>query len=204
MKRFLTPKEQKIFNFIEDYQFKNGASPTVKEMRLHMKLKSDGFVIHCLKALERKNFIKKGTTPRSIKLLPSVEEKLHSDFIKIPVLGSIPAGGPVLSEEYVEDWVTFPSGDIKHPHESFILRVKGDSMIDAGIFEGDYVIASAKLQPKHNDIVIALSDGGSTIKRLIKDKNNVYLKAENPKYKNIYPVEQLEIQGVVIGLFRWY
>ena len=77
-------------------------------------------------------------------------------------------------------------------------------MINAGIVEGDHVVATAKLHPKNGDIVIALMDGGSTVKRFVKDKTGVYLKAENPKYKNIYPAEQLEIQGVVIGLFRWY
>ncbi len=204
MNKLLTPKEQKLFDFIEGYQFKNGSSPTFREMRIAMKLKSDGFVAHCLKSLERKKAIQKGTTPRSIKLLPSVEEKLHSDFVKIPVLGSIPAGGPVLSEEYVEDWVKFPAGEIKNPRESFILRVRGDSMIDAGIFEGDYVIASTKPEPKNNDIVVALVDGGSTVKRFIKSDGKVYLKPENTKYKNIYPSEALEVQGVVIGLFRWY
>lgn len=206
MKKFITPKEGKVLNFIEKYQFKNGASPTVKEMRLHMRLKSDGFVVHCLERLAAKGVIKKGDTPRGIKLLPAVAERLHgnSDTVKIPVLGSIPAGGPVTSEEYVEDWVTFPEGRIRHPSDSFILRVRGESMIDAGIFEGDYVIASAKAEPKNGDIVIALIDGGSTVKRFIEDKSGVYLKAENLKYKNIYPVEELEIQGVVVGLFRWY
>lgn len=206
MKRFITPKEEKVLDFIEKYQFKNGASPTVKEMRLHMKLKSDGFVVHCLERLAAKGVIKKDDTPRGIKLLPAVAERLHGrpDTIKIPVLGSIPAGGPVTSEEYVEDWVSFPERQIKHPADSFILRVRGDSMIDAGIFEGDHVVATAKLHPKNEDIVIALIDGGSTVKRFKKDKTGVYLKAENPKYKNIYPAEQLEIQGVVIGLFRWY
>lgn len=204
MKKLLTPKEQKIFNFIESYQLKYGASPTVREIRLYMKLKSDGFVIHCLERLVKKGIIKKGDTPRSIKLLPSVAARLHADTVEIPVLGSIPAGGPVLSEEYVENWVTFPANEIRHPNESFILRVRGDSMIGAGIFEGDYVIASAKPEPKNGDIVVALVDGGSTVKRFVKDKAGVYLKAENPQYKNIYPIEQLEIQGVVVGLFRWY
>lgn len=206
MKRFLTPKEEKILNFIEKYQFKNGASPIVREIREYMKLESDGFVVHCLQRLEAKGVIKKNNTPRSIKLLPAVAERLHGrpDTVKIPVLGSIPAGGPVTSEEYVEDWVVFPERQIKHPADSFILRVRGDSMIDAGIFEGDHVVATAKLHPKNGDVVIALVDGGSTVKRFVKDKTGVYLKAENPKYKNIYPAEQLEIQGVVIGLFRWY
>lgn len=200
----LTKKETKLLRFIEKYQSENGASPTVKEMRLHMKLKSDGFIIHCLKSLTAKKAIKKGSTPRSIALLPSVAEKLSNDFVKIPVLGSIPAGGPVLSEEYIEDWLKMDSKQFKNPESCFSLRVRGDSMIDAGIFEGDFVIASSKPTPKAHDIVIALVDGGSTVKRYMMERGKPYLKPANPKYKNIYPEADLEIQGVVVGLFRWY
>lgn len=200
----LTPKERALFDFIEGYQMAHGASPTVREMREAMKLKSDGFVVHCLKSLAEKGKIKKGDTPRSIKLLPSVEERLQSNVIKIPVLGSIPAGGPVVSEENVEDWVSFGEGQIKNPEQCFILRVRGDSMIGAGIFEGDFVIASTKVTPKAGSLVIALVDGGSTVKRYMLDRGKPYLKAENPKYSDIYPESDLQIQGVVVGLFRWY
>lgn len=199
-----TRKQQQVLDFIERYQLKHGASPTVRETREHMRLKSDGFVVHCLKALEKKGLIKKGDTPRSIKLLPSVAERLHADFVKLPVLGTIPAGGPILSEEYIEDWVELPSGKLKHPKESFILRVRGESMIGAGIFEGDYVIANSKSQPKQNDIVVALVDGGSTVKRYKITNGKPLLIAENPKYKPIRPESELQIQGVVVGLFRWY
>lgn len=200
----LTKKEKKLFEFIEVYQLEHGASPTVKEMRRHMGLKSDGFVVHCLKALATKGFIEKGVTPRSIKLLPKAAEKLHSNMIKIPVLGRVPAGGAVLAQEYAEDWMAFEEGKIKHPQETFILKVAGDSMIDTGIHDGDFVIASGKLQPKQGNIVVALIDGGSTVKRYMKSNGTVYLKPENVKYKNIYPESDLQIQGVVIGMFRWY
>lgn len=200
----LTPKEQALLNFIEDYQSTHGSSPTVREMREAMKLKSDGFIVHCLKSLAQKGAIEKGVTPRSIKLLPHIAQKLSADFVKLPVLGFIPAGGPVVSEENVEDWVSFEAGQIKNPKDCFILRVTGDSMVDAGIFDGDFVIASTKLRPAPRDIVIALVDGGSTVKRFMKDGPRIYLKPENPRYQNIYPESELQIQGVVIGLFRWY
>ncbi|MEK9133106.1 MAG: transcriptional repressor LexA [Patescibacteria group bacterium] len=200
----LTPKENQLLNFIESYQMKNGASPTVREMREHMKLKSDGFIVHCMKALEEKGIIKKGDTPRSIKLLPRVREKLHSDVVKIPVLGHIPAGGPVVSEENVEDYVSFGSDQIKNADDCFILKVRGDSMIDAGIFEGDFVIAHSKKTPRSDDIVVALVDGGSTVKRYMRKDGQVFLHPENPKYKDIYPESDLQVQGVVVGLLRWY
>lgn len=200
----LTPKEQKLFNFIENYQLRHGASPTVREMKESMGLKSDGFIIHCLKSLTEKGVIKKGDTPRSIGLLPSVSEKLHADTVKIPVLGYIPAGGPIVSEENVEDWVSFEASQIKNPKDCFILKVTGDSMINAGIFDGDFVIASSKLNPKQHDIVIGLVDGGSTVKRYMLENGKPYLKPENERYSNIYPESDLQIQGVVVGLFRWY
>lgn len=204
MKTDLTSKEKQLLSYIEEYQLANGSSPTVKEMRRHMGLKSDGFVIHCLKSLVEKGAIRKGSTPRSIKLLPVVREKLNSNTVKIPVLGAIPAGGPVISEENVEDWISFEAGQIENPQDTFILRVRGDSMIDAGIFEGDFVIATAKKSPRSGDIVIALVDGGSTVKRYMTQSGKSYLKAENAVYKNIYPESELQVQGVVVGLFRWY
>lgn len=202
--QMLTPKEQKLFEFIEQYQMTHGASPTVREMREHMKLKSDGFIVHCLKSLREKGAIEKDDTPRGIKLLPSVSQKLHSETVKIPVLGHIPAGSAVLSEQQTDEWMTFEEGQIPHPQDCFILRVRGDSMIDAGIFEGDYVISSTKKRPKTGDIVVALVDGGSTVKRYITEKGMPVLKAENIAYKNIYPESELQIQGVVVGLFRKY
>lgn len=199
-----TPKEQKLLDFIEQYQMENGASPTVREMREHMKLKSDGFIVHCLKSLQKKGAIEKGDTPRSIKLLPSVSQKLKSDTVKIPVLGNIPAGSAVLSEENVEDWITIEEGRVKHPEKSFVLKVRGDSMINAGIFEGDYVIASSDKSPKNGDIVVALVDTGSTVKRYMLERGKSYLKPENENYSNIYPEQELIIQGVVVGVLRWY
>ncbi|MBP9718256.1 repressor LexA [Candidatus Gracilibacteria bacterium] len=200
----LTPKEQQLFDFIESYQLKHGASPTVKEMRMHMKLKSDGFVVHCIKSLVDKEVIQKGDTPRSIKLLPRVAEQLHSPSVRIPILGTIPAGGAVVTEESVQDWVSIDESQIRDPRDAFVLKVRGDSMIDAGIFEGDHVIADSKRHPKVNDIVIALVDGGSTVKRYMMKNGKAYLKAENKEYSDIHPEQELYIQGVVVGLMRWY
>ena len=202
--KILTPKEKILLEFIEKYQLKHGASPTVREMREAMDLKSDGFIIYCLKSLESKGAIHKGDTPRSIKLLPSVQEKLHANFVKIPVVGHIPAGGPVMSEENIEDWMSIDADQVKGAKDCFVLKVRGDSMIRAGILDGDFVIASMKPQPKPRDIVVALVDGGSTVKRYMMERGRPYLKAENPKYKNIYPEDELQIQGVVVGVMRWY
>jgi len=201
----LTPKEQQLLSFIEQYQLENGSSPTVREMREYMQLKSDGFIVHCIKSLESKGAIEKGDTPRSIRLLPSVSARLQGETVKLPVVGTVPAGSPVLSEEYIEDWMTLDQGQVKDPDNSFVLKVRGDSMINAGIFEGDHVIVSRKEEPRNGDNVVALVDGGSTVKRYVKTKSgSYYLHPENPDFPDIYPEESLEIQGVVVGLVRWF
>lgn len=203
----LTKKEGKLLDFIESYQLKHGASPTVREMREYMKLKSDGFVIHLVERLEYKKVIQKNDRPRGIKPLQKLREKLASEVIRVPVLGYVPAGGPVLTEEFVEDWISVDPSTLGRRKEVFFLKVKGESMIGAGIFDGDYVMVYSKTESKVGDIVVALVENENTVKRFMKDKNGrPYLKAENPKFKDISmgPGETLEIQGVVIGLLRWY
>ncbi|PIQ79655.1 repressor LexA [Candidatus Peregrinibacteria bacterium CG11_big_fil_rev_8_21_14_0_20_41_10] len=204
MENSLTPRQTDVINFIEEYQLEYGGSPTLKEIRKHLSVNSDNSVLKHLKALVKKGYIEKDDTPRGIKLLDSVRKKLQAATISVPVLGFIPAGGPVAMEEYVDDTISFDLNELKHPQDCFCLRVTGDSMINVGIFEGDLVLADAKLVPKTGDIVVALVDGGNTVKTYVKGKDATYLRAENPAYEDIYPEEQLQVQGVVIKLIRDY
>ena len=200
----LTDKQKAVLKFIEEYQLGNGKSPTLKEMREKFNVSSDNSILKHLNALRVKGYIQKDETPRGIALLGSVREKLSSSVKKLPLLGTIPAGGPVLSEEYIDDWIGVEDGMVKDLENSFILRVSGESMIDAGIYGGDLVIASTELPPKTGDIVIALVDGANTLKRLVKEGGKAYLKAENSEYSDIAPIEELVVQGVVTGLIRTY
>jgi len=200
----MTPKQKMVFEFIENYQLQNGSSPTIREIKEYLEVSSDNSVLKHLNGLQEKGYIQKDDTPRGIKLLDSVRQKLEANTISLPVMGAIPAGGPVASEEYVDSWVNVDASRIKNPKNSFMLRVTGESMINAGIYEGDLLIADSKKQAKAGDIVIALVDGGNTVKRFIKKDGAYYLQAENPEYEDIYPVGQLEIQGVVTGLLRTY
>lgn len=200
----LTDKQSNVLKYIEKYQMEFGRSPTLREMREHFKVSSDNSILKHLSALESKGYIKKSDTPRGISLLDSVKEKLDSNFVSLPVLGSIPAGGPVVTDEYVERWMSVEDGMVKDLKNSFILRVTGESMIDAGIYEGDLVIASTKIQAKNGDIVVALVDGGNTLKRFITEGGRSYLRAENKLYSDIIPVNELIVQGVVTGLIRTY
>jgi len=204
MKNLLTEKQEALLLFIEQYQLEHGGSPTLREMREYFGVSSDNGILKHLKALEEKGKITKGENPRGIKLLSSIKEKLMKETFRLPLLGSVPAGGPTAAQEHVEKWMDIGSDTIYKNKESFLLRVKGDSMIDAGIFEGDILVVCTELEAKQYDVVVALVDGGSTVKRYMLDNEQVYLKPENTKYENIYPEGELCIQGVVTGLIRYY
>lgn len=204
MATVLTEKQEAVLRFIEEYQLKNGASPTLREMREYFGVHSDNSILKHLKALEEKKYIKKDSTPRGIKLLEGVKERLETPELRLPLLGMVPAGNPILSEEYTENWLTIGKDLVYKTKGSFLLRVKGDSMVDAGIYEDDIVVVCGTLEPKPFDVVVALVDNQSTIKRYMKNGDNVYLRPENQRYENIYPENELCIQGVVTGLFRFY
>lgn len=202
--KLLTPKQDAVLKYIEKYQLKHGSSPTIREMREHFHVNSDNSILKHLKALEEKGYIHKDDTPRGIKILDSVKRRLESETVKLPLLGFIPAGGPVLTEEYIESWYEVGPDIAKKQEGFFLLKVIGDSMIDAGIFEGDIVIVDSTKNAKNGDIVVGLVDGGNTVKRYIVSNGTHYLKAENAEYSDIYPEHELVIQGVVTGLLRYY
>jgi len=205
MSEVLTEKQEAVLEFIKEYQLEHGSSPTLKEMREYFGVSSDNSILKHLKALGEKGYIEKDDTPRGIKLLSSVKERLQSGEMKLPLLGMVPAGGPVLTEEYIEKWVNVGDDVIYKSKDSYLLRVTGNSMIDAGIFEGDILVVCGSMEPKFSDIVVALVDNQNTVKRYMKDsEGRVYLQAENPEYENIYPEGELCLQGVVTGLLRYY
>lgn len=206
MAEVLTEKQEAVLKFIEEYQMSFGGSPTLREMREHFGVSSDNSILKHLKALEEKGYIEKDDTPRGIKLLSSIKEKLDAvtESVKLPVLGFIPAGGPVLSEEYIHGYMTVGEELAKDGAGFFLLTVTGSSMIDAGIFEGDLVVVNGKKEAKDGDIVVALVDNANTLKRFIKKDGKVYLKAENKNYNDIYPDNELVVQGVVTALIRQY
>jgi len=205
MSNLLTEKQEAVLNFIENYQLHNGKSPTIREMKENFKVKSDNSILKHLKALEEKGYIEKDDTPRGIKLFESVRSRLQgSGDIKLPILGSIPAGGPIASEEYVNGWMKVGADLAANAKDFFILEVTGSSMIDAGIFEGDLVIVNSVKTPRHGDIVVGLVDGANTLKRFIKKDGKIYLKAENKNYNDIYADNELMVQGVVMSMIRQY
>ncbi len=203
----LTEKQEVVLGLIRDYQMEHGASPTLRELREALGVSSDNSILKHLDALEEKGFIsRRGDGSRSIELLENLKNRLDTPSeSRLPLLGFIPAGGPVLSEEHVESWYTVGEDMVYRMKDSYLLRVVGDSMIDAGIHEGDLVVVCGSLVPKVRDIVVALVDKGNTVKRYMRDKEGIfYLKPENSQYDPIYPQHELQIQGVVTGLIRLY
>ena len=192
-----------VLSFIEQYQSDNQRPPTIREIQDHCGFKSPRAVSYILEKLEEAKLIIRKAHSRGVQLTKS---RLNTAGIQLPFFASIPAGLPdQFDGSEAPDTLRFlpTTLGISNPNRAFAVRVRGDSMIDAGIFSGDIVVLEQK-EPKPNDIVAALIDGESTLKRFVSDKGRVYLKAENPAYPDLYPAEELDIQGVVVSTLRTY
>lgn len=198
----LTEKQQKLLSFIIAEIRDKSLPPSVSEMAGFLKVKSKNAVSKLLNQLEEKEYITTSGKARGINVLNTLGESIQKGLFSVPILGSIQAGLPTLAEENIEDWVNLPQTLIKNRRDVFLLRVRGDSMKNAGIFEGDLVIVKPTKDVKHGDIVVALLHDEATVKRLIKIQNRVYLKPENENYKNIYPQDEWTVQGKVVGVIR--
>lgn len=199
----LTERQAAILDFIETYQLEHGFSPKISEIQEAFEIKSVNGVIKHLRALEKKGQIQRDNTARGIGLFEKVKQRLTSSIMQVPLFGSIPAGNPQDLTEHIEGYIPFDTNTLgKNLKEVYALTVRGESMIDAGIFEGDQVIIE-RTQAFPGDIVVGLVDGENTLKRLMKEKTGVmYLKAENAQYPDIHPMNALEVQGVVRYLIR--
>lgn len=205
MENTLTERQEALLQFIEDYQMEYGASPTLREMREHFGVASDNAILKHLEALRAKGYLQKDSTPRGIKLLETVRRKLHAEAgLQIPILGTIPAGTPSIADAEKIGTMTIDTSLVSDPASTFLLRVSGQSMRDAGIYEGDFVLVNTKKESRSGDVVVALVDGENTVKRLIREGERIALKPENPDYGMIYPENELCIQGVVTALLRNY
>ena len=193
----LTKKQTNILNFIKDFIFKNGYPPTIREVADQFKIYVRAAQDH-LKALERKGYIvrEKGKT-RSICLLPRLQT---SSLSQLPVLGQVSAGNPLEAVENIED-IFIVSQNLFKGKELFALKIRGDSMVGAGIYEDDFVVVKITTDVKNGEIVVALLKGETTIKRFFLEKNGIKLQPENPEYKPIFS-KDVKVIGKVIGLLR--
>jgi len=199
----LTERQRQIWEFIVDYVDAHGYPPTVREIGEAVGLASPSTVHAHLANLERAGLLRRDPTkPRALEL---VGHERPQAVPRVPLVGDIAAGGPLLAEENVEDYVTVPEL-ISRGGEEFVLRVKGDSMVQAGILDGDYVVVRRQNDARNGEIVVALagedeSADEATVKRLFRENGRIRLQPENDALEAIY-TDYVQVLGKVIGVFR--
>jgi len=202
----LTKKQGRVLDFVQSEINANGAAPTVREVAARFKIGSRAAADH-LDALKRKGFLE-SDPGRARSLCPtSPFYQLRSRIVDIPLFGSIPAGLPQAREQDAEGCVSVDMESIgfkstKPLRNAFALRVSGDSMIGKNICDGDIVILEFGPEPRSGQIVAAYIDGASTLKTFLLKGGKPYLRAENPKYPDLIPAQELTIQGVFKALIR--
>ncbi len=203
MKEKLTHRQSAVFEFIKDHLIRRGSSPTIREIGKQFGISSTNGVRTHLSALIRKRYIKKTQLiSRGIELVDDISREVG----RISLVGSVPAGLPIdaienIENEFALDASFLPKG------ESFSLRVTGDSMCDAGIYDGDIVVVQKQATANKGEIVVALIDGEATVKRYFPEGNQIRLQPENDKFKPIIVDKQsgeFRIAGKVVGLLRKY
>ena len=196
----LTKRQKEIFDFIRSYASKTGYPPTVREIGKAVGLHSSSTVHAHLANLEKVGLLRRDPTkPRAIELLVG-KAKRAVQASSVPVVGQVAAGEPVLAEENIEEYLELPSivgGD----EGDFILRVKGDSMKDAGILDGDYVVVQEAGSARNGEIVVALIDDEATVKRFFREKDRIRLQPANKDFKPIR-TRDAKVLGRVVGVFR--
>lgn len=191
--------QQRILNYIEEYIEVNGYAPSVREIGQAVDLRSTSTVHGHLSRLEKKGLLRReAMKPRTIDL--QREEK--PAIKKLPVLGKVAAGSPILAEETAGEYVNLPDFLIGRG-DHFVLEIRGDSMITAGIMNGDFVVVKKQETANNGDIVIAMIDGDATCKRFFKEENHFRLQPENPSMAPII-VNDVTILGKVVTVFRSY
>ena len=231
--RPLTPKEKAVLEFIETHMMSSGISPSYQEIRDHFGLASFNSVQNYLKQLNQKGYIEiPAHQKRAIRILRganSVQEETKlrlasaqpgpprapllqasGEALSLPLLGRVAAGQPLEHIKH-DEFVSVPPFLVKRPDSSFVLEVEGDSMIDEGIFNGDYLIVQRQTMAKNGDIVVASVDNEATVKKFFfsppkgDDEPRVELRPANPRLKSMwFAPDELEIKGLVIGLVRRY
>lgn len=199
----ITPKQQEILDYIKEEILKRGYPPTVREICETVNLKSTSSVHSHLETLEKNGYIRRDPTkPRAIEICDDNFQMVRTEMVSIPIVGNVAAGQPILAEENIQDYFPVPA-DMVPNGESFILNVRGDSMINAGIFNGDRILVHSCNTAANGSIVVALIDDSATVKTFYRENGHVRLQPENDSMDPII-VDDCQILGKVFGVFRFY
>lgn len=203
----LTDKQKRILDFIKSTTKERGYPPSIREIGDAVGLSSTSTVHGYLKRLEEKGVIRRDPTkPRALEIIEqadgysTLEDTASKEMINVPVVGRVAAGQPILAQENVEDYFPLPLEFVQHG-QAFMLKVKGDSMCEAGILNNDYIVVRKQDVAQNGDIVVALIDDEATVKRFYKEKDCIRLQPEN-KYMEPIIVKDVKILGKVIAVLR--
>jgi repressor LexA len=199
----LTKRQKEVLSFIANHINKHSYPPTIREIAEHFTISVKGAYDH-VAALKKKNCLKQdGNRSRTMALTEAREEDNSKLFTKIPVVGTVAAGIPILSEENWEDTLMLHKSSLKKNRMYFAVKVRGDSMQNAGIMDGDMAVIEKQSAVKNGEIAVAVVDDAVTLKRFFKESSRIRLQAENPDYKPIY-CQDVRILGRLAQIIRNY
>ena len=199
----ITKKQQEILDYIKDQIINRGFPPTVRDICAAVNLKSTSSVFSHLEALERNGYIRRDLAkPRAIEIVDDSFNLVRRELVNVPIVGTVTAGQPILAVQNIDGYFPVPSEYMPNA-QTFMLKVKGDSMINAGIFNGDQILVEQQNTAQNGDKVVALIDDSVTVKTFYKENGHFRLQPENDTMDPII-VENLQILGKVIGLFRMF
>lgn len=199
----ITAKQKDILEFIKSEILKKGYPPAVREICEAVNLKSTSSVHSHLETLEKNGYIRRDPTkPRAIEIMDDSFQMVRHEMTSLPIIGTVAAGQPILAEQNIEGYFPIPT-DMVPKGESFVLHVKGDSMVNAGIFNGDSIFVNVCNTASNGDTVVALVDDSATVKTYYKENGHYRLQPENDNMEPII-LDNVEILGKVYGVFRLY
>ena len=200
----ISKKLQEILDYIKNEILNRGFPPAVREICEAVHLKSTSSVHSHLEALEKNGYIRRDATkPRAIEIIDDNFNLVRREVVNVPLIGTVAAGQPILAVENIETYFPVPA-EFMPNEQSFMLRVKGDSMINAGIFDGDQVLVKQQASAENGDIVVALVEDSATVKTFCKEDGYYRLQPENDSMDPILVQDNLQILGKVFGVFRFF
>lgn len=199
----ISPKQQEILEYIKSQILERGFPPAVRDICEAVHLKSTSSVHSHLETLEKKGYIRRDPTkPRAIEILDDSFNFMRREMVNVPIVGRVAAGEPILAEQNIENYFPIPM-EFMPNHQTFMLTVKGESMINAGILNGDMVLVEQQNTARNGEMVVALIEDGATVKTFYKEEGVIRLQPENDFMEPII-VEDVQILGKVIGVFRFF